>query len=65
LLPVPPWLLQLAGVVAGRRKEVQRLCGSLQVDISQTCRILGWSPPIKIEDGLQRTAEYFLRHNSA
>lgn len=65
LLPVPPWLLQLAGVAAGRRKEVQRLCGSLQVDISQTCRILGWSPPTTIDEGLQRTAEHFLRHNSA
>jgi UDP-glucose 4-epimerase len=33
----------------------QRLCGSLQVDIKKTKELLGWSPPINVEEGLRRT----------
>jgi nucleoside-diphosphate-sugar epimerase len=40
------------------------LCSSLQVDISETCRILGWSPIINTDEGLRKTAEDF-RKNEA
>ncbi|ADH86493.1 NAD-dependent epimerase/dehydratase family protein [Desulfurivibrio alkaliphilus] len=45
LFPFPPPLLRLAGRLLGRSTEVESLCGSLQVDISHTRQILGWSPP--------------------
>ncbi len=35
---------------------VQRLCGSLQVDIEKTRRLLGWTPPISLDEGLRRAA---------
>jgi len=40
----------------GRRAVAQRLCGSLQVDISATRQLLGWSPPMSVDEGLLRTA---------
>ena len=55
LFPVPPFFLQLGGSLFGRRKEIDRLIGTLQVDISHTRKVLEWSPPILLEEGLRRT----------
>lgn len=35
---------------------VQRLCGNLQVDISKARSLLGWVPPVSVEQGLLRAA---------
>lgn len=55
LVPIPPRLLRLAGTLTGKQSLVQRLCGSLQVDITKTRRELGWSPPYDIYKGLTET----------
>ena len=60
LLPVPPALLQLGARLLGRRAIYERLCGSLQVDIDKTREMLGWKPPINVDEGLRRAAEGFL-----
>lgn len=54
LLPVPAVLLQLGATVLGKKAMAQRLLGSLQVDISKTRDLLGWKPPISVEEGLRR-----------
>jgi len=30
------------------------LCGSFQVDISKARQLLGWVPPVTVEEGLRR-----------
>jgi nucleoside-diphosphate-sugar epimerase len=60
LLRVPETLLRAAASLTGRSAEVRRLCGSLQVDISQTRAVLGWSPPVSVDDGLSRTVAWYL-----
>ena len=60
LLPVPARLLQAALTALGRRDIGQRLCSSLQVDISATCATLGWSPPVSLDEGLRRAAQAYL-----
>ncbi len=32
----------------------QRLCRSLQVDIAKTQALLGWVPPVTVDEGLRR-----------
>lgn len=59
LLPVPPVLLRAAAMLSGKGDMVQRLLGDLQVDISHTCKILGWKPPISVDEGLRRAARGF------
>ncbi len=54
LLPVPVWALQAGAKLLGKKDEVQRLCGNLQVDISKTRELLGWVPPVSVEEGLRR-----------
>lgn len=62
LIPIPERLLILCAVALGRRALSQRLCGSLQVDISKTQSLLGWNPPVSVEDALNRTAKDFLEN---
>jgi nucleoside-diphosphate-sugar epimerase len=60
LLPIPAWMLIGAGTLLGKKKVFQRLCGSLQVDISKTCELLDWKPVIGLEDALAETAQYYI-----
>lgn len=60
LLPVPPALLRLGGKVTGKTREVDRLIGSLQVDISHTCETLGWRPPVSVDEALLETGRDFV-----
>ena len=64
LLPVPGWLLQTAARLLGKGDVAQRLCGSLQVDISKTRNLLGWTPPVTFDEALQLTANDFLEHQN-
>jgi nucleoside-diphosphate-sugar epimerase len=54
LLPVPVWALQAGALFLGKGDAVQRLCGNLQVDISKSRTLLGWYPPISVNEGLRR-----------
>ena len=54
LIPVPASLLMLGATLLGKKAVAQRLLGSLQVDISKARDLLGWIPPISVEEGLRR-----------
>ena len=57
LLPVPVFVLELGAAMLGKRAVAQRLCGSLQIDISKTRRLLGWNPPLTLDQGLKKAVE--------
>lgn len=57
LIPIPGSILSLCASLIGKRVLAQRLLGSLQVDISKNREILGWEPPVSVEDGLRRCFE--------
>ena len=57
LLPVPVWILRMAGRITCKSNEVERLVGSLTVDISKICRELEWKPPYAMKHGLRETAK--------
>ena len=61
LIPVPVGLIMLGAKMIGRPSIAQRLCGSLQVDIGKAKELLGWSPPVSMDEGLRRTAEHWLK----
>ena len=54
LLPVPMWVLQAGAMLLGKSNAVQRLCGNLEVDISKASNLLGWAPPVSVDEGLRR-----------
>ncbi|AOY87140.1 nucleoside-diphosphate sugar epimerase [Marinobacter salinus] len=54
LVPVPPGLLLVGASLLGKKAIAQRLLGSLQVDISKARDLLGWQPPLSVEEGLAK-----------
>lgn len=52
LLPVPVVLLQAAARMVGKQAVANRLLGSLQVDIEKNRELLGWRPPVSVDDAL-------------
>jgi nucleoside-diphosphate-sugar epimerase len=65
LIHVPAGMIRFGASLIGRSDIALRLCGSLQVDISKTRELLGWSPPFSVNEGLRRTAEAFLLQNGS
>jgi nucleoside-diphosphate-sugar epimerase len=60
LIPVPASVLELGGTLVGRGDVSRRLCGSLQIDLSETRRILAWQPVIGVDSALRKTVAAFL-----
>lgn len=54
LVPIPMELVRRCFALAGKSVLGQSLCGSLQVDISETLKLLDWSPPMSVNDGLRK-----------
>ena len=54
LIPVPAGVLQWSAALLGKKAMMQRLCGSLQVDIGKAGNVLGWTPPVTVDEGLRR-----------
>ena len=54
LLPVPASVMNAVLGALGKKSIAQSLLGSLQIDIGKTRTLLGWSPPVSIDDGLRR-----------
>lgn len=69
LFAVPPVMLRLGGLAGDLLSRlvpcpvtsdaVNRLVGSLVVDASKLMRATGFHPPYSVDDGLQRTAEWY------
>jgi nucleoside-diphosphate-sugar epimerase len=59
LFPCPTGLLKLAGRLIGKADQVERLLGSLQVESGKIRRELNWAPPYPLQQGLQKTAEWY------
>jgi nucleoside-diphosphate-sugar epimerase len=64
LLPVPNRLLEVGATILGKQALAQRLCGSLQVDISKTRELLSWTPPVSVDEALRKTAKHFLEQHA-
>lgn len=57
LLPVPFCVMHAGAKLLGKGDAVQRLYGNLQVDISKARNLLGWAPPMSVDEGLKRAVE--------
>ena len=64
LVPVPATVLMACAMLLGKREVANRLCGTLQVNITKVRKVLGWTPPVSVDEGLCRTAEHYLQQQS-
>ena len=61
-IPIPA--IYFLAFFFGGRKKVDRLCGSLQVDISFTRERLDWEPRTSMAEGLRKVAQDFMGKSS-
>ncbi|TNH80224.1 UDP-glucose 4-epimerase family protein [Aeromonas sobria] len=64
-IPVPVWCYVLAGKLFSKSDIVDRLTGSLQVDITHTKETLDWNPKETLQEGFKQTAVAFLQSKSS
>ena len=57
LFPVPLFSLKFLSSILGRREEVDRLVGSLRIDNNYTKKILNWTPPLSVKEGIRRMVQ--------
>lgn len=57
--PLPPRCLLWAARALGKAPVIERLLGSLQVDITHTCDCLGWRPIVAYPQALVLTARAY------
>ena len=63
LFPVPVAILTLMATAVNKAPIARRLCGNLQVDISETMKTLSWVPPLSVDESLRFvSADYFKRY---
>ncbi len=53
LIPLPAAWVNFVFSVLGKKMMAGRILGSLQVDISKTRELLGWQPPVTVDQGLR------------
>lgn len=60
LLPVPMYLLRFGAKMLRKEHQMNRLCDSLQVDVSSTIEKLGWVPPFTTAEGINQTVNFWM-----
>jgi nucleoside-diphosphate-sugar epimerase len=61
LFYIPSALLKLGAMSMNKQVIYQRLCESLQLDITKNRQLLGWTPTVSVDEGLCRAAEGFIQ----
>lgn len=64
LFSFPPSLLRPAGALVGKKKEIDRLLGSLAADTSKIRREIGWRPKFSQREGLRETIGWYLQQRA-
>lgn len=64
-IPVPVWCYAWAGKLFSKSDIVDRLTGSLQVDITHTKETLDWTPKETLQEGFKKTAVVFIQSKSS
>jgi UDP-glucose 4-epimerase len=65
LIPIPSKWFTVVAKLIGKTAISQRLCGSLQVDISKTKELLNWQPPFSSAESMKKTANVFIESLSS
>ena len=59
MFSLPMSWIEMGTKLLGKPNIYRQLCGSLQIDISKAVNLLGWQPPINVEEGLRRATREF------
>lgn len=54
LVPIPVFLMRLGASLLGKKNYADRLLGNLQINISKSQRVLGWTPKFSFQDSFKK-----------
>lgn len=54
LIPMPVGIMRFVAWLMGKQGVADRLFGSLQIDSSKTREVLGWEPPVSVDEQLEK-----------
>ena len=57
LFPFPIFLLKFIFTIIGKKKEIDRLTDSLKLDSDHIKRVLNWTPPVNVVEGIRRMVQ--------
>lgn len=60
LVPIPQSVIEVGAKMLGKSHLSDRLCGNLQLNITETINTLSWKPPVSFEKGIHDTVSAFL-----
>jgi nucleoside-diphosphate-sugar epimerase len=61
LFHFPQSILELIARLFGKSSESKKLLGSLHIDNSYAREILGWSPALSLDEGLEKVVKWYLK----
>ena len=56
----PEFLMKIPFLLLRKHETLEKITGSLKLDISHIQKTLNWEPPVSVEEGLELTARSFL-----
>ena len=65
LFSFPPFLLRIAADLCGKKRDADRLLGSLIADTSKIQREIGWHPRFSLREGLRQTLDWYRQQKVA
>ena len=60
LFPCPESLLKTVVALLGKKEELDRLLRSLRIDSSKIRKVLNWTPPFSMRDGIAETVKWYI-----
>ena len=63
LIKMPLGTLKFGSQVIGKPRAYDGLCGSFQLDVSQTKQSLNWTPPFSLQEEVSATVDWFQSSN--
>lgn len=59
LFSLSPAFLKALAKIAGKTEEIEKLSGSLFIDIGKIRSLLAWKPPFTLEEGIKLTVKHY------
>ena len=57
LFSIPTVLIKFLGFIFRKHEEIDRIVGTLQIDITYTKKTLNWTPPVSVKEGIRRMVQ--------
>lgn len=62
IFSVPSFIVNFFSKFLNQNSKIDKLISPMKIDISRNQKVLGWKPPINLEEGLSRTVQWYINN---